>query len=262
MKSKAHIRSHPLHPILISFPIAFFTGTLVAHAAGWLLDKDEVLDAAGLLNWAGVVMAVVAAIPGFIDLLYTVPPRSSAKKRAIQHGILNTTTLLLFTFTAFYRQRADANPMVLLAFEIAGVTLMLVAGWMGGTLVHRNQIGIDHRYANAGKWQEAYLENNTAELQVARANELKVNAMKLLHLDGKRVVLARTEDGFVAFDDHCPHRGGSLADGSLACGVVQCPWHGSQFSVHDGAVSAGPANQGIKTYHVIEKDGAIFLTLT
>src|SRR5215217_7705694 len=143
MKSKASIKSHPLHPILIPFPIAFFTGTLVAHVAGWLLQKPELLYTASLLNWAGVVMAVVAAIPGLIDLLYTVPPKSSGKKRAVQHGIMNSTMLVLFTFAAFYRQHTDAQPIVLLAFEIAGVVLMLIAGWWGSTLVHRNQIGVD-----------------------------------------------------------------------------------------------------------------------
>jgi len=261
MKSKASIKSHPLHPILIVFPIAFFTGTLVAHAAGWLLQKPELLYTAMLLNVAGVVMAVVAAIPGFIDFIYTVPPNSSGKKRAAQHGIMNTTMLILFIIAAWYRQRDDAQPMVLLAFEIPGVTLMLVAGWMGGTLVHRNQIGVDQRYANAGKWNEAYFKTADTTLKVAEQDELKVNAMKLLHVNGKRIVLARTEKGFAAFDDRCSHRGGSLAGGSLACGTVQCPWHGSQFSVQDGVVKAGPAKEGIKTYSVAEDNGAVFLTL-
>jgi nitrite reductase/ring-hydroxylating ferredoxin subunit len=91
--------------------------------------------------------------------------------------------------------------------------------------------------------------------------ELKVNAMKLLHIGEKRIVLARTEQQYVAFDDRCPHRGGSLAGGSLMCGTVQCPWHGSQFSVHKGTVSAGPAKEGINTYTVMENNGKIFLVL-
>jgi nitrite reductase/ring-hydroxylating ferredoxin subunit/uncharacterized membrane protein len=261
MKSKASIKSHPLHPILILFPIAFFTGTLVAHIAGWLMQKSELLYTATLLNWGGVVMAIVAAIPGFIDYLYTVPPNSSGKKRAAQHGILNTSALVLFIVALWLRQRDDTQFSVVLAFEIAGVVLMMVAGWMGGTLVHRNQISIDQRYANAGKWNEAYFTTTAATLEVAKQDELKVNAMKLLHVNGKRIVLARTEKGFAAFDDRCTHRGGSLAGGSLACDTVQCPWHGSQFSVDDGRVKAGPAKEGIKTYKIAEDNGAVFLTL-
>src|SRR4051812_1420664 len=183
MKSKASIKSHPLHPILISFPIAFFTGTLVAHVAGWVLQKPELLYTATLLNVAGIVMAVVAAIPGLIDLIYTVPPESSAKKRAVQHGIMNSTMLVLFIIAAWYRYKGDAQPFVILAFEIAGVVLMLIAGWWGGTLVHRNQIGVDQRYANAGKWNEAYFTTDAPTLKVAERDELKINAMKLLHVN-------------------------------------------------------------------------------
>jgi nitrite reductase/ring-hydroxylating ferredoxin subunit len=76
--------------------------------------------------------------------------------------------------------------------------------------------------------------------------------MKLVHVWGKRIVLARTERGWAAFDDRCPHRGGSLADGVLICGAVQCPWHGSQFDVRTGAVKAGPAKDGVGTYRVEE----------
>ena len=261
MKSKASIKSHPLHPILVSFPIAFFTGTLVAHVAGWVLQKPGLLYTATHLNVAGIVMAVAAAIPGLIDLIYTVPPESSAKKRAVQHGIMNSTMLVLFIIAAWYRYKDDAQPLVILAFEIAGVVLMLIAGWWGGTLVHRNQIGVDQRYANAGKWNEASFTTDAPTLKVAERDELKVNAMKLLHVNGKRIVLARTEEGYAAFDDRCTHRGGSLAGGSLACNIVQCPWHGSQFSVLDGAVKAGPAKQGIQTYTVAEDHGAVILTL-
>jgi nitrite reductase/ring-hydroxylating ferredoxin subunit len=74
--------------------------------------------------------------------------------------------------------------------------------------------------------------------------------MKLVHVNGRRIVLARTADGYVAFDDRCTHRGGSLAGGSMMCGRVQCPWHCSQFDVASGAVKAGPAEESIETFPV------------
>ena len=55
---------------------------------------------------------------------------------------------------------------------------------------------------------------------VAKRDELQVDQMKLLHIGGKRIVLARTEDGYVAFDDRCTHKGGSLAGGVMVCGTV------------------------------------------
>src|SRR5215212_4939955 len=102
MRSKAHIKSHPLHPILIGFPIAFFTGTVLSHAAGWLLDKPALVQTAYYLNIAGIAFAVLAAIPGLIDFIYTVPPKSSGKKRAAQHGITNSIMLIIFVIALFY----------------------------------------------------------------------------------------------------------------------------------------------------------------
>jgi len=261
MRSKVNFKTHPLHPILVAFPIAFFTGTLLAHVAGWLFDIPALLSTAYYLNAAGIVFALLAAIPGFIDFLYTVPPKSSGKKRAAQHGIINVVMLLVFIITFFYRSNTNSNDYVLLLFELTGTTLMSIAGWMGGTLVYRNQIGVDHRYANAGKWNEAYFDRQSGEVEVASVDELKINAMKLLHFKNKRIVLARTEESFFAFDDRCTHRGASLADGTLACGIVQCPWHGSQFSVSTGELKFGPAKEGIKTYDVKEKNGKVVLVL-
>jgi nitrite reductase/ring-hydroxylating ferredoxin subunit len=80
-------------------------------------------------------------------------------------------------------------------------------------------------------------------------------------MDGRRVVLARTEEGYVAFDDRCTHRGGSLAGGVMIGSVVQCPWHGSQFDCRSGTVRAGPAQEPVKSYRVTEREGKLMLTL-
>lgn len=261
MRSRVNIRSHPLHPVLVSFPIAFFTGALFADLAGWILQKPVLFSTAYYLNIAGVVAGLLAAVPGFIDFLYAVPPKSSGKKRAAQHGILNVTMLIIFAIAFFYRRTTGANFYITLSLELAGVILMSIAGWLGGTLVYRNQIGVDHRYANAGKWNEERFAQETGEVAVASDDELKVNAMKLLHFRNKRIVLARTEDSYLAFDDHCPHRGGPLSDGSIACGIVQCPWHGSQFDGRTGAVKNGPSNQSIRTYEVRKERERVVIKL-
>ena len=254
MKSKVNIKSHPLHPILIPFPIAFFTGTFACHLLGWMLQKPALLQTAYYLNIAGIAFALLAAVPGFIDFLYTVPPESSGKKRAGKHGILNVTMLVVFTIAFFLRRQPNPNDVVLALLELIGMVLMVFAGWLGGTLVYRNQVGVDIRYANAGKWNEASFDQSTGQIEAATADELKVNSMKLLRLKDKRIVLARTEDRFVAFEDRCTHKGGSLAGGSTMCNTVQCPWHGSQFDVLTGAVKQGPAEKAIKTY-LVKQDG-------
>jgi nitrite reductase/ring-hydroxylating ferredoxin subunit/uncharacterized membrane protein len=261
MKSKAHFKSHPLHPILVAFPIAFFIGAPVFDLLSVINDNNSFWQTGYYLSIAGIIGAIIAAVPGAIDYFFTVPPKSSAKKRATQHALINLSNVALFAFAVYYRRTTGADTTIVLAIELTGVVLLSIAGWMGGTLVHRNQIGIDHRYANAGKWKEEYIEAAGERIEVATTAELKPNALKLVHVKNQRIAIGRTEKGYVAFSDHCTHRGGSLADGALICGTVQCPWHGSQFDVETGAVKAGPAKEKITTYKVEETDGKIFLLL-
>src|SRR6266542_2113921 len=252
MRSNANFKSHPIHPMLIVFPIAFFIGTFIFDILGIVTDHNIYYAVSYYMQLSGIIGGLLAAIPGAVDYFKTVPPNSSGKKRATQHALLNITNLVLF-FIAWLLKGNNINPYVILILETAGIVLLSIAGWLGGTLVYRNQIGVDHRYANAGKWKE--------EIEVAAANELKTNQMKLIHADKKRIVIGRTENGYVAFDDHCTHRGGSLADGSMLCGIVQCPWHGSQFDVNTGVGKAGPAKENINTYQVIEMNDKIYLKL-
>jgi nitrite reductase/ring-hydroxylating ferredoxin subunit len=208
----------------------------------------------------GIIGALLAASPGAVDYFKTVPPNSSAKKRATKHALLNITNLVLFLI-AWILKGNNINPYVILVLELIGIILLAIAGWLGGTLVYRNQIGVDPRYANAGKWKEEEKDETKGQIEVASADELKTDQMKLIHVNDKRIVIARTEKGYVAFDDHCTHKGGSLAGGAMICETVQCPWHGSQFDVNTGAVKAGPAKEKINTYNVSETNGKVYLNL-
>lgn len=261
MKSRAHFKGHPLHPILVCFPIAFYTGTLLFDVLAKTYSP-EFLFTAYNLEIAALVSAVIAAIPGIIDYLYTIPPESTAKKRGGKHALINVSVMVFYMAALIYRANNEVPDInILILLEGGGWILLLFAGWMGGTLVYRNQIGVDPRYADAGKWKEEYVEYNEGEIEVGHSNELKINQMKLVHVGKKRIVIAHSENGYVAFNDRCTHSGGSLAGGSMICGTVQCPWHGSQFSVSDGSVKAGPAKMTIVTYPLRQENGKLFLTL-
>jgi nitrite reductase/ring-hydroxylating ferredoxin subunit/uncharacterized membrane protein len=259
MRSRASIKGHPIHPALIPFPIAFLLGAFAFDAAGMFLDRPGLWTTASYLALAGIGAALLAAIPGFIDYFFTVPPNSSGKRRATKHMLVNLSAVALFGVAWAMRPDTAVRPELLtLLLEAAGAGLLTVGGWMGGTLAFRNQIGVDHRYANAGKWAEEYVDSAAdGTTIVARSGELEVNQMKLVHVNGRRIVVARTSDGYVAFEDRCTHRGGSLAGGTMICGTVQCPWHGSQFDVASGAVKAGPAEKAIETFPM-EQNGDRF----
>jgi uncharacterized membrane protein/nitrite reductase/ring-hydroxylating ferredoxin subunit len=268
MRSLASYKGHPLHPALIPFPFAFLTGALGFDVAAKVADHPGWAATASHLLGAGVLFALLAAVPGFLDWLRTVPPASSGRRRATQHALLNLSAVALAAL-AWWLRRPDpvaAGPAVL-GLELVAAALLTVGGWMGGTLVNRNQIGVDHRYARAGKWREERIPRGEAgrKLRVGSPGELEVDQMKLLRIAGeegeRRLVLARIERGWVAFDDRCTHKGASLADGALVCGTVQCPWHGSQFDAVTGELRAGPAKRPIRSYRVEREGDELLLDL-
>lgn len=263
MRSKANYKSHPIHPALIPFPLAFLIGAFGFDALGVMTANEAWWRTGGYLALLGIATALLAAVPGFIDYVYTVPPNSTARQRATRHLLVNLSAVALFASAAMLRGGPASEPAIpLLLIELIAVGLLAAGGWMGGVLVSRNQISVDHRYAGAGQWREQTVSARPGEsFEAARADELDVNQMKLLRTPAGRIVLARTESGWIAFDDRCPHRGGSLAGGALICGTVQCPWHGSQFDASTGEVRAGPASEPIRTYATEERDGSVNVTL-
>jgi uncharacterized membrane protein len=222
MRSRAHIKGHPLHPILVAFPIAFFTGTFISDIILLVTHRIFFAHMANYLEAGGILFAVIAAIPGIIDYFSVVPPESSAMKRATTHGILNFSMLFIFTMALLMRRNNEISFYIIVLMDFAGVVILTIAGWLGGTLVHRNQIGVDHRYAGAGKWKEETI-NIKGPVELKNIDKLGVNQMKLLHVNNKRIVIGRTETELVAFDDFCTHTrrvtrgwGDDLRNGSMS----------------------------------------------
>jgi nitrite reductase/ring-hydroxylating ferredoxin subunit/uncharacterized membrane protein len=258
MRARAQLRSHPIHPMLVAFPVGLWITGFALDLAGYAADSPSLWIAGWYAVLAGCIGGALAAIFGAIDLFTVVPPASTAKKRGYAHGLLNVIALGLFITMLALRGSATAPPSwlsLLLAGD--GVLAIAISGWLGGTLVYRNQIGVDHRYAGAGKWHERRLEN--WDRPACGEHELGYGQMMLIHLGNERVVVARCSDGIKAFGDRCTHRGGPLSDGMVAGCIVQCPWHGSQFDLHTGRVIAGPAKTQIKLYDVQVRGGEVYL---
>lgn len=228
--------------MLVAFPIALWVMAFIFDIIGIVRDSSGLWSAGFDCVIAGCVTAVLAALPGAIDWLTIVPPRSSAKSRGLLHGSLNILALILFIYSAARQGGPASEPDSVVLFVMAvGVVTLGISGWLGGTLVYRNQIGVDHRYAGAGVFKMRSLESWSRP--VCNQSELGDGQMLLASIGGERVVVGRCPAGFFAFSDHCTHKGGSLSDGALVDCIVQCPWHGSQFDINTGHVVAGPAEE-------------------
>ena len=101
MRSRAAIASHPIHPILVSFPIGLWITALVLDLIGISRGVATLWAAGFYCVIAGCVGAVLAAIPGALDWFTVVPPQSSAKRRGLLHGSINVAALLLYIYIAF-----------------------------------------------------------------------------------------------------------------------------------------------------------------
>ena len=258
MRSRAHFLSHPIHPMLIAFPIGLWVFSFIFDLFGRLIGNSLLWGAAFYCVVSGCVMAALAAIPGAIDLFTVVPPDSSARRRGYIHGLLNVSALVLFAAIAIARGGPGRMPTnTSLTLSVIGVVGLAISGWLGGTLAYRNQIGVDHRYAGSGEFKERSLDD--WQHPVANLSELADGQMMLIKIAGKRIAVGRSRDGIFAFSDHCTHRGGPLSDGALIGCVVQCPWHGSQFDIVSGRVVSGPAKNKIETYATEVRNGEIYI---
>jgi uncharacterized membrane protein len=146
MYSKAKIFGHPIHPMLVGFPVAFYTGTLVAFIA-YAGNMDPFwFRLACVANWAGVVMAAVAALPGLIDWAIGIPRSSPAKRTGLIHMSLNVVSLLVFLISAIAASNHwdDALPPsgTGLVLSIIGMLLTLPAGFLGWSLVQDHHVGV------------------------------------------------------------------------------------------------------------------------
>lgn len=146
MYSKVKIAGHPIHPMLVAFPIAFYTATLVSYIAYSSNQDPFWFKVAVVANIAGVVMAVVAALPGFIDWLF-IPKDSRAKKTGLFHMMCNVLALVLYAVVAFTEcsKWDDISPTLgpAIPLTIIGFILTLTAGFLGWTLVQKHHVGVD-----------------------------------------------------------------------------------------------------------------------
>ena len=152
MYSKARIAGHPIHPMVVAFPIALFTATVAALLA-FIGTQDSFYYRAALLACAGgVTMALIGAIPGAIDL-FSLPKGSRARATGIKHASFALLTVGLFAVTAALlyrnwtsREMVDGvynlDATIPLAIAVVGMVTLVIVGVLGWTLVQTHHVGI------------------------------------------------------------------------------------------------------------------------
>lgn len=146
MYSKVKIAGHPVHPMLIAYPVAGYTGTLVGFAVYAATGHQFWLNFAIALNIAGVGGALLAALPGLADWALGIPRGSAAKTVGLAHAGLNVVALALFAISlgvyASHWNGPARDATLGLALSSAGVACTIGAGFFGWMLVQTYHIGV------------------------------------------------------------------------------------------------------------------------
>ncbi|SES94364.1 Uncharacterized membrane protein [Nitrosomonas marina] len=141
--------THPLHPVLVHFPIAAWFFATIGDVAS-LYYGEQVGWVAGVLLVIGVITAVLAMVAGLLELA-RIDQQSDAMKIANQHMILAMVSWSLYSISLFLR--LDGTTLMqpssaAILFSILGLISLCAAGWYGGRLVFEHAIGVQQKRDN------------------------------------------------------------------------------------------------------------------
>jgi uncharacterized membrane protein len=150
MESKVKLFGHPLHQMLVMFPVGLLGTSAVFDLMHLLLGRPGAAEVAYALISAGIIAGLIAAPWGTIDWL-SIPKGTRAKRIGAAHGLGNGVMLGLFALSWWLRQEQAGQPSTLaIVLALAGVGLSLVTAWLGGELVARLGIGVSpHAHPDA-----------------------------------------------------------------------------------------------------------------
>jgi uncharacterized membrane protein len=142
-RSTAQIAGHPLHPMLIPFPVACFVLTLVCDIFYFSVGNTMWVMASEWLLGAGLIMAALAAVAGLTDFL---GERRIRKLRASWwHMGGNVAVVLIALYNFYMRYEAGAaaglsTTGIVLSAIVVGI--LLFTGWKGWEMVYRDRVGV------------------------------------------------------------------------------------------------------------------------
>lgn len=238
---------HPLHPVLTDITIGSWCLGGTFDAVAEFSGSSKAAWAGDRLAEIGTASAVPTALSGLAD--FSGFPEWAAKPATL-HAMINLVGVGLYTTSIIERRRGNHRRGRALGWTALALTA--VSGWLGGMLVYKHGVGVDHseRFKGPEDW-----------LPVLDAHELLEGEPVRVEVEGAGVLLYRERDRIFAIGSVCSHAGGPLEQGKFRDDCVQCPWHDSVFRLSDGAVVHGPATRPQPSFHVRLHDGRIELRL-
>lgn len=141
-KSTAQIAGHPIHPMLIPFPIAFFVSTFVADLIFWQTNSEAWATATVWLLGTGLIMAGLAAIMGLIDALGDEQIRNLSDVWLHAGGNVVVVVAELYNWFSRYEHGSAAIVPTGLVLSLVVVLILLFTGWKGWEMVYRHRVGV------------------------------------------------------------------------------------------------------------------------
>ena len=143
MESKTRFLGHPIHTMLIVFPLGLLATAAVFDIVGLVGRGPEWFRISFWMIAAGIIGGLLAAVFGLADWL-AIPSGTRAQRIGLWHGAGNVAVVLLFVGSWFLRRSMPENPPTsAFVLSFVAVALALVAGWLGGELVVRLGVGVD-----------------------------------------------------------------------------------------------------------------------
>ncbi len=223
---------HSLHAALSDLPIGFWAGALVLDVVDELAGPAPTttgrLDPAGTLSAAGLLAAAATVATGATD--WTVSDGED-RRVGLLHGLLNLAATAIQGASLVARlsgHRRSAAVLGLASFGAVGA-----AGFVGGHLVQGRGVMVNRVVPNTGpgRWVPAIEDESLPDA-----------AMTGVVVEGRQILLHRSDGEVHALDNICSHAGALLSRGEVVGCAVICPLHGSKFDLRDGHIVRGPAH--------------------
>ena len=143
MESKVKFAGHPVHPMLIVFPLGLLATAVIFDIIYLVSGNSQWTVVAYYMIGAGIIGGLAAAVFGWLDWI-AIPSGTRARRIGLWHGVGNVVVLALFILSwVLRRENPEVPPTGAIVAGLTGAVIALVTGWLGGELVDRLGVGVD-----------------------------------------------------------------------------------------------------------------------